>query len=820
VFDLVDQIRRRFADVRDSALHSLQRPVIACIVAILIALSSLLVASCSLVPDNPFSAIVTGSPSPPSSPVREQPAMATSVPVSGRALLVLSAVQIPSWPIEARQHVDLSVTVANRYARSVENVTVELTVTDPVGSDVLDVRQANLLLQANDSKVLDWQWRVPDYPATGLYTVTVRSYDAAGKTLIDDDPVRAILHVVAPSAFVRSTGTGSRAAEVSPYMCGVNIDPRLAEELDAAKAIGVTTIRFGPDANYSTYLGAVKKAGLQPMIILRGVSVADAAQRLALNKQLVREAQGVFGLNTRLFYEVGNENDLEAGLGPNDYTTMWNGMIADLKQIAPNSWFGGPVNYQANPQYTATFVHSAAPKPDFIAWHEYTCPSAMAGAECVQHIENWTSHIANIRDAIKANNDPVPPMMVTEWNYAPDGGVSTDDKHADPAFMSNWTTTALQTLIDGNVYGAYQFNVSNALPLMGSPQGEVFQRVCRPVAGTEAGPAPTPVAATVTLANSPSQPGAVFRAPGSILAQDPFQRPDQTYWGSPGGGLVWGGDANTAPPFTIRGNTGVIAGGDGPYDAILGPPIADTEVRFTGSLSSFLDSNIGAVLRWNDTNNWYKAYIDGTNLVLQKRVGGSYTVLGAAPFAATPNVSYSLRFQVVGATLIAKVWPTNRPEPEDSMVTATDSEVRLGRPGLRAQISGGARATYASFASYELTSVTPTPALSSLVTITQTPTPDAVSVASTPVATAVKQATVVPSAGASEDAIVGVYALNVHRGPALDYPVFASVQYGQRYRVTGQTSSGDWVALCCVRGQSGWVLSNLVRRVDPNISSQ
>jgi uncharacterized protein YgiM (DUF1202 family) len=72
----------------------------------------------------------------------------------------------------------------------------------------------------------------------------------------------------------------------------------------------------------------------------------------------------------------------------------------------------------------------------------------------------------------------------------------------------------------------------------------------------------------------------------------------------------------------------------------------------------------------------------------------------------------------------------------------------------------------------------------------------------------------------SKDAILDVYAANVHRGPDASSTVFASIQFGQRYKITGQSSSGDWVSLCCVRGQSGWVRSNLVKIVDSSTSSQ
>ena len=76
----------------------------------------------------------------------------------------------------------------------------------------------------------------------------------------------------------------------------------------------------------------------------------------------------------------------------------------------------------------------------------------------------------------------------------------------------------------------------------------------------------------------------------------------------------------------------------------------------TGSLSSFSNSNFGAVLRWTGTHNWYKAYIDGTNLIIQKKVAGANTTLATKPFAASAGTSYTIHFRVVGSTLSANVW--------------------------------------------------------------------------------------------------------------------------------------------------------------------
>jgi hypothetical protein len=167
-------------------------------------------------------------------------------------------------------------------------------------------------------------------------------------------------------------------------------------------------------------------------------------------------------------------------------------------------------------------------------------------------------------------------------------------------------------------------------------------------------PSPSP---TVTMTPPPSP------TPGSILAQDTFQRPNQALWGTASDGHPWGGDANVQSAFSIVNTTGQISHGNGIYNAVLGSTATDAEVLFSGSMSSFSNTNLGAVLRWSTTNNWYKAYINGTTLVVQKKVNGATTIIGSAPFTATAGASYTLRFRVVGTTLYARVWQTGTTEP-------------------------------------------------------------------------------------------------------------------------------------------------------------
>jgi len=181
------------------------------------------------------------------------------------------------------------------------------------------------------------------------------------------------------------------------------------------------------------------------------------------------------------------------------------------------------------------------------------------------------------------------------------------------------------------------------------------------------------------------------------LAQDTFQRANQTYWGTASDGQLWRGDANSSPIFSIAGNTGQLPNGYTTYNAVLGPSTADAQVLFNGSLSSFNNTNMGAVLRWIDGNNWYKAYIDGANLVIQKRVNGSTTILNETPFAQQTGTSYTLRFRGVGSTLAAKVWQTGNAEPDIWMATATDSSLQSGNCGLRILVQAGTTVHITSF---------------------------------------------------------------------------------------------------------------------------
>ncbi len=220
-----------------------------------------------------------------------------------------------------------------------------------------------------------------------------------------------------------------------------------------------------------------------------------------------------------------------------------------------------------------------------------------------------------------------------------------------------------------------------------------------------------------TWNNSVHSPSVSFSIPGcnafimptptpsltmSVLAQDTFARTNQTYWGTASDGNIWGGDANSNKIFSVYTDTGKLSGGWQPYSAILGPIAANQQVLFAGSINNYKYTNIGAVVRWIDNNNWYKSYIDGNQLVIQKDVAGNVKTLANTGFKAYAGISYTMRFQASGSTLSVKVWPSGTAEPIGWMLTASDNSLTSGRGGLRAQLQTGAVITYQWFSALQL----------------------------------------------------------------------------------------------------------------------
>src|SRR2546421_1862921 len=205
---------------------------------------------------------------------------------------------------------------------------------------------------------------------------------------------------------------------------------------------------------------------------------------------------------------------------------------------------------------------------------------------------------------------------------------------------------------------------------------------------------------------TPTQAAQILQA--TILAQDTFQRADQALWGAASDGQSWEGDANKLTAFSIAGsnhtrgqianNRGNQGQGEQIYNALLGPASENVNLVARGSVNLFSPNvNFGVVLRWQDVNNWYKVLIDGSDLVVLKRVNGVTTRLGASRFTALGGKTYTLHFRAIGATLFASAWPGDQPEPAHWMIVVSDMSLVSGQGGVRVVLQNNTVIHVASF---------------------------------------------------------------------------------------------------------------------------
>ena len=370
--------------------------------------------------------------------------------------------------------------------------------------------------------------------------------------------------------------------------------------------------------------------------------------------------------------------------------------------------------------------------------------------------EGWVSAIAmlNLAAAQPGTNNGV-----TEYPYTPSCGSCgshTSGISADKQGLI-WLDDSLQNTFGSFPIGGGSFSFYN------SPGGhphdglnvdsqnriwfdeEFANKLAEAIQGS---PTPTPMPTSTPTSTPTATPTSTpTPVPGTPLGTDTFQRANQSLWGTASDGQTWGGDANSQSAFSISGNAGLVSHtGSTSYSAVLGPTASNAEVYATGSLGSFSNSNFGDVLRWTDGNNWYKAFIDGASLFIQKKVAGTTTILASVPFTAAAGTSYTIHFRAVGSTLTANVWAASGAEPSGWMVTASDSALTSGYCGMRFLTQSGT-ATVSSFqGDVPGGSGSPTPTPTPTPTSTPTPTPTATPTSTpTPTPTATPTSTPTPT---------------------------------------------------------------------------
>lgn len=221
----------------------------------------------------------------------------------------------------------------------------------------------------------------------------------------------------------------------------------------------------------------IKSMGAIPLVILRG---AIDPTVLADDSRIINDMNHIFG-NDLVYYEYGNEEDL-AGVDVERYTTSWNIFVPQLKHLALHGQFVGPVNSRYDRTYLMTFLRQAHPRPDEVSWHEYACLDEWSHSICISRIAKWTYHISDARAMMTETIGSALPIMITEWNYAPNAKPN-DGKNNDSAFMRTWTNMALQTLAANRIFASMQYSCTDtAIPMITSgnaptTQGIAFQEM-------------------------------------------------------------------------------------------------------------------------------------------------------------------------------------------------------------------------------------------------------------------------------------------------------------------------------------------------------
>lgn len=200
---------------------------------------------------------------------------------------------------------------------------------------------------------------------------------------------------------------------------------------------------------------AVRAMNALPVLIMHGPTDPNM---LADDFHLLTLAISIFHQQT-VYIEFSNEPEL-AGVSAKAYAEAWNRVIPCLKSIAPTYKFIGPANAFYNPEYLASFVRLASPRPDYISWHEYACANSDSDNACLSYIGHWTEHMTGMNKAVKSAIGKAIPIMITEWNLDD----RPDPRYQQTAFIQQWTTEALATLAANRangLYAAMQYCVTN-----------------------------------------------------------------------------------------------------------------------------------------------------------------------------------------------------------------------------------------------------------------------------------------------------------------------------------------------------------------------
>ena len=246
-----------------------------------------------------------------------------------------------------------------------------------------------------------------------------------------------------------------------------NVDTLPSVQADL-KAGGLTLMRTWAYANYSDAdiqqrIATIHNAGMQCMMMLGSTG----------NLSWMEHVVSMLGSNCNI-YEFGNEPD-NSNNGTNiaQTTKRWIADIPLLRAINPHAVFGGPAvqyaessdgtqgSYPSDIAYFLATTAAAGVRADFISYHDYPCEKATSMSQCLSNTPGDISYNYNL--VLSWENQyygSAVPTGVSEYNFDPGTGnlFSWGD---NKTFMTQWTTTALNTFAQDGVAFANQFTSLN-----------------------------------------------------------------------------------------------------------------------------------------------------------------------------------------------------------------------------------------------------------------------------------------------------------------------------------------------------------------------
>lgn len=296
------------------------------------------------------------------------------------------------------------------------------------------------------------------------------------------------------------------------------------------------------DAEQLTRMQAAQNAGMTCLGEL------PTANTMAYDEHIVTLMKGKCAL-----YEFMNEPDIE-GVQASAYVTAWKSEIPKLRAIDPNAKFGGPAdyNYQGSQcaynadgtsecfmQKVMQGMAASGVLPDFITFHWYPCWQDSASS-CLAKASSYAKVTAIVKGWVRQYFHKALPVGITEWNPDPSAPMPAYTK--DATWMTQFTTTALQSMQAAGLSFANQFDLANAGGYLTDDMVDIYHNgapkpqylamkslIAQARAGGGTAPLASPSASPATQAGA-ATPSTGPLTPGSVVFSDDFESGNTTQW--------------------------------------------------------------------------------------------------------------------------------------------------------------------------------------------------------------------------------------------------------------------------------------------------